>query len=413
MKKYTVILLVILGILFVSAGSVCSVLDYIDNKNKQEIKLRQKEQTEDILRHYAPVVKTKEDSFLYSLNNNEYKKVSKIAKDEVVELSDEKITHKTKYFYIPKLDSYIEYDKVEKADSISKNERYKRYLPFNENIITDEEVKLYRDEKLVYELYSSLDTSIIEKSDTGYYIEYNEELLYIDSSDVVKSYEKENSTEQEAKSVPVTVYHFIYLEGDNTCNEVICHHENQIKEQFGYLKDNNYFTLNTTELSKFIDGKIRLPEKSVLVTIDDGARAWNFVPLLEEYEINATLFLVSSWYKTEQYKSEYMEIASHTHALHIPGVCQGGQGSPMKCLDKTKLLEDLKVSRETLNGTKAFCFPFYEFNDYAINVLKEAGFEMAFIGGQRKATKGINKFKIPRITMHRNTTLKEYINYID
>ena len=85
----------------------------------------------------------------------------------------------------------------------------------------------------------------------------------------------------------------------------------------------------------------------------------------------------------------------------------------MKCLDNTKLLEDLKVSRETLNGTKAFCFPFYEFNDYAINVLKEAGFELAFIGGQRKATKGINKFKIPRITMHRNTTLKEYINYID
>ena len=115
-----------------------------------------------------------------------------------------------------------------------------------------------------------------------------------------------NTTLIESVSVPVTCYHFIYLNGDNTCNESICHSENQIREEFNYLKSNNYFTLTTTELGKFIDGKIRLPEKSILVTIDDGARAWNFVPILEEYGINATLFLVSSWYDLEQFKSPYM-----------------------------------------------------------------------------------------------------------
>ena len=85
----------------------------------------------------------------------------------------------------------------------------------------------------------------------------------------------------------------------------------------------------------------------------------------------------------------------------------------MKCIDKNKLLEDLKLSRETLNDTKAFCFPFYEFNHYAINVLKETGFEIAFIGSQKKATKDVNKFKILRITININTTLKEYINFIN
>lgn len=414
MKKKSLLFLLIFGVALISAGSVCYILDYIDTKKAQEIRMRQQEVVENVKEHYNSVVKIDKDALLYSKKNNEYKKIGKIAKDEVVELGEEKVTYKTKYFYIPKLNSYIEYDKVSKNDiEISKNQRYKNYLPFNENIVSDEEIKLYRDEKVVYELYFSIDVPIIEKSDTGYYIEYNEELLYIDGSDVLNTYEKENTTLEEAVSVPVTVYHFIYLEGDNTCNESICHHENQIKEQFGYLRDNNYFTLNTTELGKFIDGKIRLPKKSVLVTIDDGARAWNFVPLLEEYKINATLFLVSSWYETEQYKSDYMEIASHTHALHTPGVCQGGQGSPMKCLDKTKLLEDLKTSRETLNGTKAFCFPFYEFNDYAISVLKEAGFEMAFIGGQRKVTKGTDKFKIPRISMNHGTTLAQYANYIN
>ena len=38
--------------------------------------------------------------------------------------------------------------------------------------------------------------------------------------------------------------------------------------------------------------KLRLPKKSILITIDDGSRAENFIPLLEEYQVNATLFLI-------------------------------------------------------------------------------------------------------------------------
>ena len=52
--------------------------------------------------------------------------------------------------------------------------------------------------------------------------------------------------------------------------------------------------MTTTELRLYLEGKLRVPKKSILITIDDGARAHNFVPLLEEYKINATLFLISS-----------------------------------------------------------------------------------------------------------------------
>ena len=149
--------------------------------------------------------------------------------------------------------------------------------------------------------------------------------------------------------------------------------------------------MNTTELRLYLEGKLRAPKKSILVTIDDGARAQNFIPLLEEYQVNATLFLISGWYYTDMFQSDYMELASHTHNLHTPGVCSGGQGSPLKCLDKTKLVADLKTSREVLFGTEAFCFPFYEYNDYALSVIEEAGFEMGFIGGHKNVTKGINK----------------------
>ena len=113
---------------------------------------------------------------------------------------------------------------------------------------------------------------------------------------------------------------------------------------------------------------------------------------------------------------EYIETHSHGHDIHNPGVCPGGQGGGIKCLAKDKLLDDLKKSRETLNNTTVFCYPFYEYNDYSISVLKEAGFTMAFGGtledGKRKVTVGSNKFKLPRYVIYNTTTEKDVASYI-
>lgn len=363
---------------------------------------------------YNKYIKVKSGTFLYRKENNQYVEVLKINSEKDFTLADISIDKNTKYFYIEELGFYVRYQDVLKIDSlVTKDLRYKNYLPFNENIVTKDKVKLYQNGEVVYELYFSLDVPIIEKDELGVYVDINNELYLVKNEDILNTYEKENTSLVEATSVPVTVYHFIYLEGDTSCKEAICHSEKQIRSHFNYLNENNFFTLNTTELGKFIDGKIRLPEKSLLITIDDGARAWNFVPLLEEYQVNATLFLVSSWYDKAKFASPYMEIASHTHNLHTPGVCSGGQGSPLKCADRESLVQDLKTSRETLNGTKAFCFPFYEYNDYALSVIEEAGFEMGFIGGYKNVTIGINKLKIPRIPLTDYTTLEQYINIVN
>ena len=379
------------------------------NSLREAKKIDQKILVAKIKNSYNKYIKIKEGSILYKKDNDKYVDVMKVYGDKTYTLQDIEIDKNTKYFYIEELGFYVKYQDVLKVDDlVIKDLRYKNYLPFNENIITKEKVNLYQNDKVIYELSFSLDLPIIEKDNNGYYVEYNNELFLVKNEDISSTYAKENTTLVEAFDVPVTVYHFIYLEGDNSCHESICHSERQIRSHFSYLRDNNYFTLTTTELGKFIDGKIRIPEKSILITIDDGSRAWNFVPLLEEYKVNATLFLITSWYDKAQFESSYMELASHTHGLHTPGVCSGGQGSPLKCADRNSLVQDLKTSREILNGTKAFCFPFYEFNDYSLDVISEAGFEMGFIGGYRNATKGINKLKIPRVPLTDYTTLEQY-----
>ena len=102
--------------------------------------------------------------------------------------------------------------------------------------------------------------------------------------------------------------------------------------------------------------------------------------------------------------------------MHKAGDCPNGQGGGIQCLSEKIIQEDLKKSREKLNNTTYFCYPFYEYNDYSISVLKEAGFTMAFGGtledGKRKVTVGSNKFKLPRYVIYNTTTEKDVASYI-
>ena len=408
-KRLLIGLIVVLFLIVVFCG-----IGYYFYKTDQIEKENKKKLVEKIKTYYSEIVEIKKDSTLYELNNDKYIEVGSVSLGERFSLEECDIDENTKYFKLKELGYFIKYENVKKADSlIPKDDRYKKYLLFNENIVTKDNVRLYRDDKIIYTLNKGFEEEIVLKDDNGYYVEYFGELFFVNKEDVLEVKEASNTAEEEASGVPVTVYHFIYLEGDNSCNEAICHSEHQIREHFNYLKENNFFTMTTTELRLYLEGKLRAPKKSILITIDDGSRAWNFVPILEEYEINATLFLISGWYEKEKFTSNYLELASHTHNLHTPGVCAGGQGSPLKCLNKDELLADLRLSREVLDGTEAFCFPFYEFNDYGISALQEAGFKMAFIGGYRKAVRGDNLFKIPRIPLTNYTTLNQYASYIN
>ena len=171
------------------------------------------------------------------------------------------------------------------------------------------------------------------------------------------------------------------------------------------------------ELEMYIDKKLQLPQKSVVITFDDGGRADVAKKYVDEYKINATLFLITSWFDKEQFESEYFEVHSHGDDIHNGGLCPGGQGGEIKCMNHDKLLADLKTSREKLDGSTVFCYPFYEYNEYSIKVLKEAGFTMAFAGekagGKTKVIPGIDKFRLPRWVIVDYTTKKQFISYIN
>ena len=403
-KPIRVLIIVTIFISVISLG--CGIYVYNDMKERESISLDVSRNRKSLIKDekllikiksdYNSVVKTIKNTKLYINDNGKYIESGSINKDVVLELeSIDKISLDNKYFKLLDSDYYVSYKDVTPTDNTI-NKRYLNYIEFPIEVTTKENIVYYDESfKELFTIKSSVTSKVIVNLDDYYGISLLSRLVYVKKEDVSNVVEIDSS-EDMAESVPAILYHFIYLNGDTGCNDIICHSEEQIDSHFKFLADNDVFTLNTSEVLSFIKGEINLPKKSILITIDDGARAENFIPFLEKYQLNATLFLVSSWYLVSKFESSYLEIASHTHNMHTTGVCPTGQGGGINCLPESEILNDLKLSRETLNNTKAFCFPFYEYSDYSINLVKEAGFEMAFIGGSTKIKKGIDPYKIPR-----------------
>ena len=423
-KKWRIRLIIIFSVLLVSLFGLLGyyLVKEEKEKNRLENLRKEKELIEIITSSYNEFVRTKEEVSIY--NSNE-EIIGKLYSAEI-SLEEINIDKNTKYFKIKDFeDSYVRYEDVEVIENLSEvNQRYKRYIVFNQNIVTNDKTIFYdNDDNKLYEFNKSFDLPIIIKEIDKYGVEFNNRLLYIKKEDIKEVKDNYNTNVNNSSGVAVLNYHAFYDENVSSevagCTTAICHSKAQFKTHLDYFKDNNIFTLTMNELEMYIDGKLQLP-KSVLITIDDGPKTEHAVDMLTEYKMNATIFLVTSWFdESSYYKTDYIELHSHTHDLHGGGQCPGGQGGAIKCLDRNILLADLKQSREDLNGSTAFCYPFYEFNNYSISVLKEAGFTMAFMGevptyyGYKLAEVGCDKFRIPRFVIMTHTTLSDIDKYFD
>ena len=219
---------------------------------------------------------------------------------------------------------------------------------------------------------------------------------------------KEVSSVGKGNGIAVLNYHFtISDEEKSSCSpSSICMNENLFDEHLKYIKENGFYTATLKELEDYLDGKIDLPKKSVVITIDDGWFVSRAISKLEKYDLHGVLFLIGSLAPVTDYASKNLEIASHTWNLH------GAYGSLVNASFDT-IIEDLNQSKSSLNGTPYFCYPFYQYDNHVIEALKQTGFTMAFAGGGVKARRGVDKYKIPRIVVGGNdsvATLASYIN---
>lgn len=270
--------------------------------------------------------------------------------------------------------------------------------------------------------FTSGDTKLKIGATKYYKYDINSNTTLSRVKDMLKGVKVKTTTTTTSSSTGVAVlnYHFFYDSSlGEACNESICLDVKNFRQQLQYLKDNNYKVLTMQEFNDWMDGKKTFSQKAVLITVDDGAMGTSFIngnkliPLLEEFQMPATLFLITGWWDVNNYKSSYLEIHSHGDELHHNNFCRDG-----KCtykgllLNKEELVADLQLSTSKIGSNLAFCYPFYKKNDTMVSALKETGFKLAFVGGNRKAKKSDNKYAVPRYVVYKNTSLNSFINMV-
>lgn len=414
-----IVVLSVVGVLIFEVNSYIVEKKKIKKMEKIEEKLIKKEKEAEkinlVSSHYKDSVIVNKDSNLYLFYKDKFVESGKVYKNTILHLdSDIKIDHKTEYFKLENSNYYIKYNDVERTEeSYQKDMDYKNYIPFDENVITNGVTKLYNDDdSLAFEINSSIDSILYIKDGDKYYIEFANKLYYVKKSKV-KLEKRRTNDKALAYNIAVLTYHFFYnASKGNDCKQIICLSDTKFDEQMKYLKDNNYYTATMKAFELWIDKKIRLPKNTVVLTIDDGYRQEDGYKILEKYGLHATLFLVTSWNLPNKYNTNVYEYHSHSHDMHNTGVCPIGQGGGIQCLPKNQIISDLKKSQELLNGTTVFCYPFYEYNNYSITALKEAGYKMAFTGGMEKVYQGHYKYTLPRYTILEGDSLSKFISYI-
>ncbi len=199
-----------------------------------------------------------------------------------------------------------------------------------------------------------------------------------------------------------------------------------------YLSENDYTTISTEEFYKWYKGELKLPKKTVLITIDDGYYEdyYYVYPIIKKYNLKATSFIIGS--RTQDTTKEYnpiennfigkdaieeiqkdypnYEFQSHSYNMHYYTMDEKHAIKEMSYEDIKKDFEKMKEFNFT-----TMAYPFGDFNDDIKSLLKEYDYLCAFrFAHSDYARRSNDRYEIYRIKMNDKadlSTLKKWLNY--
>ncbi|MFD3158518.1 polysaccharide deacetylase family protein [Haloimpatiens sp. FM7330] len=228
---------------------------------------------------------------------------------------------------------------------------------------------------------------------------------------------KKNSllSSKEYRSIPVLMYHSI--SNDEEGLFVVCKEE--FEKQMNYLKNTGFKTLTLDELFKYFRNNEKVPQKSVVITFDDGYEDnyTNAYPILRKNKMKATVFVVTNCIDKGSY---YM---NSNQLKEIQNTCIDVQShtldhSKLDKLSYEKQVKELKGSKSFLEKllnkkVEYLAYPFGRYNDNTLKAIDKCNYKMAFttrIGWSNKK-QGLNKLNRIYIPGYMNLELfKKILN---
>lgn len=183
------------------------------------------------------------------------------------------------------------------------------------------------------------------------------------------------------KKIPVLMYHSINYEKNN----ILRVPKEKFAAQMKWLYENGYTTLSLDEVCDAVENKRGVPEKSVVLTFDDGYKDnyENAFPVLKKYNFKATIFMITG--KIGDSKNGYLT-AEQIREMDSRGIRVESHTVSHSDLDalsyneQYKELSESKAALEKLLG-RPVCFLAYpsgKYNADTVKAAKKAGYKMCF-----------------------------------
>lgn len=220
--------------------------------------------------------------------------------------------------------------------------------------------------------------------------------------------------------LPVLMYHHFAEES----SEGTVVSSARFREQISALHDAGYHAVTIPQVIDFVRTGSPLPDKPVLITMDDGytSNLTLAAPVLEEFNMRAAVFVIGInegeqvyvhsgepfWQERFSYEEAapwvekgVIDVQSHTFDMHqLESYGYSGRDGVLKMDGESEedyrqaILEDFKLARERRGNTVtsdliALAYPFGYYDLEADTLEKEAGYEVTFTIDER-----INRLRI-------------------
>jgi peptidoglycan/xylan/chitin deacetylase (PgdA/CDA1 family) len=232
----------------------------------------------------------------------------------------------------------------------------------------------------------------------------------------------EISSGETAFSIPVLCYHRF---GKNTSQDAYSLDLEEFRRQLEIIREEEFTPITAAGLADGRLDRALLPEKPLLITIDDGYKHFNTTarPLLEEFNFPATLFIYTNFVgaragfsrsQLRELQSAGFEIGSHS-ATH-PKLTRRPRGET-KDQRAERLRQELSESREKLTKwcrgeVISLSYPYGLWDREVAEAARQAGYKLMFTVNPGPNTLETPPERLKRIMILRGTRDSTFRNQL-
>jgi transposase len=205
--------------------------------------------------------------------------------------------------------------------------------------------------------------------------------------------------------IPILMYHQFTAkpEGESGWLRGNYAYLGDFEAQMSHIATTGFYLPTWDELDAFIDGRLFLPARSVIITDDDADQSWFdlAVPVIDRYKLLSTSFMITA-YRQDPPPSIYVQRRSHTHDMHQAGA--NGKGRMVNWMAE-EIAADLATSGDVLGVREVMAYPYGHYNDTAKQGVAQAGYELARTIEPGLVTIGTDKLALPVVRIDYGMTV--------